>query len=428
MRTATTGDLNPLPVTDELRTNGLREEDGTLGAPIQASAPPPPPPPPLPPTSIDNATTAETAPRAEKKTSPVRASQSTSPAAAREVSAADRETVEIQAVADTNKVEPTKEAVVAEVKETARPTTKVTLIVPTENPSAPLRESRLRNIRAAWITAGIIGLAIVFLLVAGVIVKRTLFKEQASVTPTPAVAQPTVQPTAAPPTPSPAANTAPVPPTGMVYIPGGAFQMGRDDGDEFERPAHAVTVAPFFLDRTEVTNEQYQEFIKQTGYRAPKHWKNGSYPEGAGRLPVVFVSWNDANEYAKWAGKRLPTEEEWEFAARGTDGRLYPWGSEWQPDLANTEKGERGRLVEVGSYSAGASPFGALDLCGNVWELTANDFVVRNRNGQEEIRGKVIRGGGFNTVRKNATATYRGHLPPDEPYDKTGFRCARDIR
>src|SRR5688572_1012757 len=128
----------------------------------------------------------------------------------------------------------------------------------------------------------------------------------------------------------------------MAYVPGGDFTMGRDDGDEYERPAHLVTVKPFFIDLNEVTNEDYEKFVKEKGYQPPASWKTGTYPEGAGRLPVTGVNWEDANAYAAWAGKRLPTEEEWEFAARGADGRTYPWGNEWQPGQANADKANKG--------------------------------------------------------------------------------------
>src|SRR5262249_24950691 len=161
---------------------------------------------------------------------------------------------------------------------------------------------------------------------------------------------------------------------GMVYVPGGQFEMGRSNGDEYERPAHIVIVEPFFIDRTEVTNEQYQRFVTETGHRAPTHWQNGKFTPGEAKLPVFNVSWYDANAYARWAGKRLPTEAEWEFAARGADGRLYPWGNAWNASVSNAGHANGGRLVEVGHFPAGTSPFGALDMCGNVWEWTASSL------------------------------------------------------
>jgi serine/threonine-protein kinase len=231
--------------------------------------------------------------------------------------------------------------------------------------------------------------------------------------------------------PSPGASPAVsvIAPEGMVYVPGGSFMMGRDEGDEYESPAHPVSVRPFFIDRTEVTNEDYQRFVSATGYRAPVHWVDGKISEGQAKYPVVNVSWDDANAYAQWANKRLPTEIEWEFAARGTDGRLYPWGSGWKPEHANAG---RPGLVEVGSYALGASPFGALDMTGNAWEWTASDYEdYPGRKTPTSLAGtglKVIRGGAYDVPPKRATATYRGAIPPDRIPDKTGFRCARDAQ
>ncbi|HEX8491885.1 MAG TPA: bifunctional serine/threonine-protein kinase/formylglycine-generating enzyme family protein [Pyrinomonadaceae bacterium] len=224
------------------------------------------------------------------------------------------------------------------------------------------------------------------------------------------------------------------PPPGMAYVPGGEFMMGRDmsnGGDEYESPAHRVSVNPFFMDIYEVTCEDYDKFIKATGHAAPPGWTGGKYAEGASRKPVTGVTWVDANAYAKWAGKRLPTEEEWEFAARGTDGRLYPWGNEWQDDLANAGSKNKG-MVDVGEYK-GASPFGVFDMVGNAWEWTTNDFegypggqVTEKKSGL-----KVIRGGYWGSAIKTAaTTTYRAGLAVsgEKDYGNTGFRCVKDIR
>ena len=145
--------------------------------------------------------------------------------------------------------------------------------------------------------------------------------------------QPSVAPTpTASVVPSPEASPKPLnsasnPPVGMAYIPGGDFSMGRDDAEESdERPAHSVTVKPFFMDLTEVTNEQYQKFVAENNYPPPPSWPDGNLPPGSEKLPVTDVTWEDARTYASWSGKRLPTEEEWEFAARGTDGRILSVG------------------------------------------------------------------------------------------------------
>lgn len=152
--------------------------------------------------------------------------------------------------------------------------------------------------------------------------------------------------------------------------------MGRNDGDEYERPAHKVTVKPFFIDIYEVTNEEWKACFMAGRCRSvlPPGWfldesgKTITYPVGTGRQPVTGVGLNNAQDYAKWVGKRLPTEEEWEFTARGTDGRRYPWGNDWSAGLANADGASNG-LADVGTYK-GASPFGAFDMVGNASEWT----------------------------------------------------------
>jgi formylglycine-generating enzyme required for sulfatase activity len=216
-------------------------------------------------------------------------------------------------------------------------------------------------------------------------------------------------------------------PEGMVLVPGGTFDMGREGGDEFERPVHQVTVASFLLDRTEVTNLQYREYVVATGSLSPPHWLNGTYRAGEEQFPVVNITWEEAREYAKWAGKRLPSEVEWEYAARGKDRRLYPWGDEWDSDRANTERGANGLPMAVGSFPDGASPFGLLDMCGNVWEWTADDLTSYDNPTASLGMGKVIRGGAYDVPRTRALTTYRGVVPPANRYDKTGFRCAGDL-
>jgi serine/threonine protein kinase/formylglycine-generating enzyme required for sulfatase activity len=270
------------------------------------------------------------------------------------------------------------------------------------------------------------------------------------------------------------------PPAGMVYVSGGTFVMGRDNGmDEAERPGHQVKVEPFFIDIDEVTNEGYQKFVQATGHGAPMTWPRGIYPAEVARKPVTGVTWDDASSYAQWAGKRLPTEEQWEFAARGTDGRIYPWGNNFPNVLsADNEKklrelrksreqllanytvespqikdldrqiaaiekvpqsatplanagGVSGGLVEVGKYK-GASPFGVLDLAGNAWEWTASDFRAYpgGRLPATVPSGdlKVIRGGSYESTKDFATSTYRTGWPATgaKTYDQTGFRCVKD--
>lgn len=225
------------------------------------------------------------------------------------------------------------------------------------------------------------------------------------------------------------------PPEGMVYIPGGTFKMGRDDGDNYERPAHEVKVAPFYIDQLEVTCEQYQRFVEEKHHKAPPGWRAGTYPQGWAKLPVTGVSWKDAGAYAEWLGKRLPTEAEWEFAARGTDGRRYPWGRDWDPKGANAEGSGPGRPTEVGLHPQGASPFEVQDMAGNVWEWTA-DSIHSYEGGNipedkfspdAKNRLKVIRGGCYLSDARSANGTYRRGWPATgADYTQTGFRCAKD--
>jgi serine/threonine protein kinase/formylglycine-generating enzyme required for sulfatase activity len=240
------------------------------------------------------------------------------------------------------------------------------------------------------------------------------------------------------PTPTPI-----VPPAGMVLVPGGEFKMGRDDGGPYEKPVHSVTVNPFFMDLTEVTNEQYQKFV-EAGHPAPPIWQGNHFPDGANTLPVTDVTWEDASAFAQWAGdgRRLPTEEEWEFAARGTDGRLYPWGSEWVANASNVkaDDNDQRQMVLVKQFPQGVSPFGLFDMSGNAWEWTSSEFKeypggppFTAPDGYKNI--KVIRGGAYDSTSKYATATSRGQLPATRndwkqgapiDYSKTGFRLAKD--
>jgi formylglycine-generating enzyme required for sulfatase activity len=225
------------------------------------------------------------------------------------------------------------------------------------------------------------------------------------------------------------AQPANVPPVGMVIVPGGEFMMGSDEGDAFSRPSHLVSVRPFYIDVTEVTNAAYSEFVKATSHEPPAAWTNGRLRPELSEFPVTGVSWYDALEFAAWKGMRLPTEAEWEFAARGTDGRIYPWGNEWDQSLANAAKTAEG-IREVGQ--GGTSPFGALDMSGNAWEWTASD--AKSIPGGKQIpwsrlRLKVIRGGNWQSDSKTATTYFRGFYGAvgEKEYNSTGFRCVKDL-
>ena len=286
---------------------------------------------------------------------------------------------------------------------------------PVPSSGSPYAVSPGRSRRAAWQTGAIvicvIALGILIAIIAWQEIGRRRPRADSGASGTVA---------ASPSPPSPAAA-----PAGMVFIPGGTINMGREGGDEFERPTHSVTVAPFYIDRNEVSNEEYERFVTVTGRPAPSHWQDGRFRQDQARLPVVNVTWQDAVEYARWAGKRLPTEAEWEFAARGTEGRVYPWGPLWETGRANTKEAGRGRAASVGSFPQGASQYGVLDMSGNVWEWTASELT--NYGGDHGVLapGRVIRGGAWDVARDRSTATYRGVVQPDRAYAKTGFRCVK---
>ena len=235
-------------------------------------------------------------------------------------------------------------------------------------------------------------------------------------------------------TPRPRETEKPIPeaPAGMVYIAGGEFLMGNNAGDEFEKPVHKVEVAPFYMDVTEVTCEEYLKFLSAMARRDPRNWTKQTCSAGTARQPVTGVDWNDAKAYADWANKRLPTEQEWEFAARTGRGAIYPWGNEWQPNAANAGNSSAQRLMNVGSYPNGKTPAGVMDLIGNVWEWTSSEiFAYPGGHFSSAIPQdvKVIRGGSWHEANNEATSTYRGYLHKTdaEDYSATGFRCVKDI-
>ena len=179
-------------------------------------------------------------------------------------------------------------------------------------------------------------------------------------------------------------------PSDMILIPAGKFIMGTNDEEQqlvtrqlgggeliehprwflSEKPQRDVHVESFYIDKFEVTNAAYQKFIDATGYHAPRHWENRKHPEGEDNLPVVYVNWKDAAAYCRWAGKRLPTEIEWEKAARGTDARIWPWGNVFDITKCNVESWEGSGAKPVGNYPECVSPYGVYDMAGNVWEWT----------------------------------------------------------
>jgi iron(II)-dependent oxidoreductase len=253
-------------------------------------------------------------------------------------------------------------------------------------------------------------------------------------TPSPAPTTAEEQPTEAP-APSPAVPEAPQVTEIMVEIPSGPFVMGQDDGDREDRPAHEVDLPAYEIDKFEVTNADFAAFVDATGYQSDGekigklYWLD-SFKEGKESHPVVRVTWNDAVAYCEWVGKRLPTEAEWEKAARGTESLRFPWGNEWDPGKANVkETGLRSTAV-VGSFGAGASPFGVEDMAGNVWEWTGDWYEAYPGNSAGDRyygeQCRVTRGGGWFDDEPQVTTFNRNCGVPDKTLnDDLGFRCAR---
>lgn len=223
-------------------------------------------------------------------------------------------------------------------------------------------------------------------------------------------------------------------PPGMVRIAGAEFMMGRDGASAWEGPAHKVTVKSFFIDETEVTNDEYQQYVDATRTQPPRHWVNGRYAIGDATLPVVNVNWTEAKAYCSSLGKRLPTEEEWEYAARGTEGKLYPYGNEWRPNLSNAFEDGFGRARPVRTYPDGRSPFGLYEMAGNVQEWTASEFTaypgsqLSDNERAANAGRKVLRGGAFNARAELQTTTDRYFYAPSTANEYTGFRCAKDAQ
>ena len=238
------------------------------------------------------------------------------------------------------------------------------------------------------------------------------------------------------------AQTAATPPDGMVLVPAGEFVMGTNEADSSEfnqrdnvplnandaRPQHKATTGAFFIDVTEVTNAQYQKYCQATGAVMPPYWKEGQIPAGQNDFPVHRVNWYEASAYAKWAGKRLPTEAEWEKAARGTDGRKFPWGNTWDENKANVGS-TAPRAVR--QYPAGASPYGALDMIGNVAEWTTSWWQAYPNAPTEQPQFgtfyKVVRGGAWSSNAVQGQTWFRGVAGPRTRIEWIGFRCVQDV-
>jgi eukaryotic-like serine/threonine-protein kinase len=256
---------------------------------------------------------------------------------------------------------------------------------------------------------------------------------------------PTAQPTAIP-TATSIPTDAPTPAPGavqvsakdgmeMVYVPAGDFSMGSLAGTSDEQPVHTVTLAAYWIDKTEITNVMYSQCVQAGDCQKPQNQSNTHFsyflnPEFA-NYPVVNLKWSSAQKYCAWAGRRLPTEAEWEKAARGTDGRTYPWGN-GDPNATllnfNTPAGD---AVRVGSYPHGASPYGALDMAGNLREWVADWYdpgyyavsPQSNPTGLAEGQYKVVRGGSWHSDLYSVRSSDRAYQAPDTRDKTIGFRC-----
>ena len=222
-----------------------------------------------------------------------------------------------------------------------------------------------------------------------------------------------------------------------LLIPAGAFVMGDDE----ESPRRELFVDAFYMDQFEITVGRYAKFLEATGnVRPPEEWETVNMQSDS-EFPVVGVDWGDAAGYCQWAGKRLPSDTEWEKAARGADERKYPWGS----DAPTTDRARYGKpyqnpvykdgVARVGSYPKGASPFGVYDLSGNVTEWVADWFSesfprseARNPKGPDSGTGRVLRGGGWYDPAERLSATKRMYASPGNRADDIGFRCASDVK
>jgi len=214
----------------------------------------------------------------------------------------------------------------------------------------------------------------------------------------------------------------------MVLVPEGNFTMGSNSSFPDESPEHQVYLKDFYIDKYEVTNFQYAIFCQQTGHPVPQNWSGGICPQSKYYEPVIWISYQDALDYANWIGKQLPSEEQWEKAARGIDSRNFPWGNDWIESACRTMEEEYDIPQLIGWYgNRGQSPYGVIDIAGNVWEWTSTWY---NRYpGSSAESGyfgsivKVIRGGSYKNTKELASVSYRGIHYPNIPTSHIGFRC-----
>ena len=229
----------------------------------------------------------------------------------------------------------------------------------------------------------------------------------------------------------------------MLYVSAGEFIMGSESGETDEQPQHEVHLGAFYVDRYEVANGRYRACVDAGECKPPDSFgshSRGSYYDNPAYddYPVINVSWHDADDYCRWAGGRLPTEAEWEKAARGTDGRKYPWGNEWDASKVNSQEAGPNDTAAVSSYPAGVSPYGALHMAGNVWEWCQDWYdegyyahassPPNDPPGAHSGEYRVVRGGSWLLTERSVRVTDRNSATPDLHSHDVGFRCVSPAR
>lgn len=224
----------------------------------------------------------------------------------------------------------------------------------------------------------------------------------------------------------------------LLYVPEGEFTMGSDSGNENEKPVHTVTLDAFWIDKTEVTNKMYGACVAArvcdeptiaSSYTHTSYYRNSEFDD----YPVIYVDWNMAKTYCEWVDRRLPTEAEWEKAARGDDANIYPWGNDAPNNTLLNFNNALGDTTEVGTYPDGISIYGAYDMAGNVWEWVADWYSdtyygsssASNHLGPESGQYRVLRGGSWNYAENNVRSAVRDWYDPRYTYNYLGFRCSR---
>ena len=224
----------------------------------------------------------------------------------------------------------------------------------------------------------------------------------------------------------------------MVLVPAGEFIMGSEKGDEDEAPAHRVSLNAFYIDKFEVTNGRFAKYVEAIQSEPPWGFADKETPVIHAERPVRWVNWMDAMGYCLWSGKRLPTEAEWEKAARGTDERTYPWGNDPPTPVHavyGLKEGGAETVSIIGNHHMGQSPYGVQDLAGNLYEWVmdwyADNFYTNspaiNPRGPGEGTAKVQRGGSYINTPYRLRSSFRTKGDPTEQDPNVGFRCAQDV-